>query len=381
MADENMTNDTNVQQNGKKITVKLKPLALEKATGEQAAAPAAINIPVAPAGADAAATVKFNHKAVAASEPEMPSAQDLAKQTIKLAPPPRTGLPKPPAPMPSVAPAATQAVPVQPRVMPVPAPAATQAVPVQPAAPTPAVAPVAPAADATQAVKKPGLTLQPKTPVAPTPAVAPVAPAADATQAVKKPGLSLPGKAPAAPTPAVAPVAPAADATQAVKKPGLSLPGKAPAAPAAPTPAVAPAVGGALKLSPTPTAPTAPAAPVAEEDPEAAAKRVQSEGLKPKEGGSGLGLKKVAQVAEEELPENLKADGKKLVEPSIDNSIEVKSKGGEPGGVIKTCMVLALILLLIGVYVMFAQYSKHWMPEMDEHADKIPQPPTGIFVK
>ena len=370
MADENMTHDTNVPQNGKKITVKLKPLALEKATGEQAAAPAAINIPVAPAGADAAATVKFNHKAVAASEPEMPSAQDLAKQTIKLAPPPRTGLPKPPAPMPSVAPAATQAVPVQPRVMPAPAPAATQAVPVQPR-----VMPV-PAPAATQAV--------PVQPVAPTPAVAPVAPAADATQAVKKPGLSLPGKAPAAPaapTPAVAPVAPAADATQAVKKPGLSLPGKAPAAPAAPTPAVAPAVGGALKLSPTPTAPTAPAAPVAEEDPEAAAKRVQSEGLKPKEGGSGLGLKKVAQVAEEELPENLKADGKKLVEPSIDNSSEVKSKGGEPGGVIKTCMVLALILLLIGVYVMFAQYSKLWMPEMDEHADKIPQPPTGIFVK
>ncbi|MBQ7403345.1 MAG: hypothetical protein IJW05_07900 [Lentisphaeria bacterium] len=127
--------------------------------------------------------------------------------------------------------------------------------------------------------------------------------------------------------------------------------------------------------------PKAPAAPEPQEDAEAAARRVQEEGLKPKEGGgSGLGLKKVAQVAEEALPENLKADGKKLIDPSI-GSADKKNKGSEPGGVIKTCMVLALILLLVGVYVMFAQYSKLWMPEMDAHADKIPQPPTGIFVK
>ena len=94
MAEENMTQDTNSQL-GKKITVKLKPLALEKATGGQPAAP--VNIPAAPAGASASATVRFDTKAVAASEPEMPSAQDMAKRTIKLSPPPKSGMPKPPA--------------------------------------------------------------------------------------------------------------------------------------------------------------------------------------------------------------------------------------------------------------------------------------------
>ena len=427
MADENMTQDPDAQ--GKKITVKLKPLALEKATGEQTAAN--VNIPTAPAGASASATVKFNHKAVAASEPEMPTAQDLAKQTIKLAPPPRTGLPKPPAPLPSAsaAPASpvlkkatqivkaveTPEVPASPVLK-----KATQVVKVETPAADPA-APVAaetPAAAATQVVKKPGLVLpkkpaaEPATPVAVETPATPVAvenPAAAATQAVKKPGLILPKK-PAA-EPAAEPAAPAAvetpaaAATQAVKKPGLILPKKPAAEPAAPAEESEPKKPG-LILPKKPVAESAaPAAPAEESEPkkpglilpkkpvaepaapagidlkkpgsgDADAKRVQEEGLKPKEGGSGLGLKKVEKVAEEDLPDSLKQEG---AVPSLKAKV-ILGPQNEPGPVFTTIVVLAFIILLIGVYVQFFGYAK-WMPEMDAHINSLPAPPTGVFPK
>ena len=350
MADENMTQDPDAQ--GKKITVKLKPLALEKATGEQTAAN--VNIPTAPAGASASATVKFNHKAVAASEPEMPTAQDLAKQTIKLAPPPRTGLPKPLAPLPSAsaAPASpvlkkatqivkaveTPEVPASPVLK-----KATQVVKVETPAADPA-APVAaetPAAAATQAVKKPGLILPKK------PAAEPAAPAEESEP--KKPGLILPKKPVAE---SAAPAAPAEESEP--KKPGLILPKKPVAEPAAPA-------GIDLKKPGSG---------------DADAKRVQEEGLKPKEGGSGLGLKKVEKVAEEDLPDSLKQEG---AVPSLKAKV-ILGPQNEPGPVFTTIVVLAFIILLIGVYVQFFGYAK-WMPEMDAHINSLPAPPTGVFPK
>ena len=391
MADENMTQDPDAQ--GKKITVKLKPLALEKATGEQTAAN--VNIPTAPAGASASATVKFNHKAVAASEPEMPTAQDLAKQTIKLAPPPRTGLPKPPAPLPSAsaAPASpvlkkatqivkaveTPEVPASPVLK-----KATQVVKVETPAADPA-APVAaetPAAAATQVVKKPGLVLpkkpaaEPATPVAVETPATPVAvenPAAAATQAVKKPGLILPKK------PAAEPAAPAEESEP--KKPGLILPKKPvaeSAAPAAPAEESEPKKPG-LILPKKPVAEPAAPAGIDLKKPgsgDADAKRVQEEGLKPKEGGSGLGLKKVEKVAEEDLPDSLKQEG---AVPSLKAKV-ILGPQNEPGPVFTTIVVLAFIILLIGVYVQFFGYAK-WMPEMDAHINSLPAPPTGVFPK
>ncbi len=348
MADENMTQDPNVQQS-KKITVKLKPLALEKATGEQAAAN--VKVPAAPAGASASATVKFDRKTVAASEPEMPTAQDLAKQTIKLTPPPRTGLPKPPSPIPTAAPKkATQVV--------------------KPVA-------VEPAAAATPTLKKATQVVKPveTEPAAPAPAAVET-PAAAATQAVKKPGLSLPQKpaapAPAeqpAPAPAPAPAEQAAPAAEAPKKLGLSLP-KKPAAPApAEQPAPAPAPAPAEQPAPAP----APAANDAD------AKRVQEEGLKPREGASGLGLKKVEKVAEEDLPDSLRQE---MSAPGTVHSGRIKLQGpaDEPGPVFTAIVVLAFVILLIGVYVQFFSYAK-WMPEMDAHINSLPAPPTGVLSK
>ena len=353
MADENMTQDPN--QQGKKITVKLKPLALEKATGEQAAAN--VNIPKAPTGASASATVKFDKKAVAASEPEMPTAQDLAKQTIKLTPPPKTGLPKPPAPIPSAAVAPKKATQV---VKPVEVP--DQAAPPTLKKATQVVKPVEAPAEAASAMDMASAPTE----VAPAPAPAP-----SSTQTVKKPGLSLPKKPTAAADPASAPteVAPApaataAPATEAPKKIGLSLPKK----PAAPAPAQE-----AAPAAPAPAPAPAPAASDAD------AKKVQEEGLKPREGGgSGLGLKKVEKVAEEDLPDSLKQDG-----PAIGNAnkkIKLKGPADEPGPVFTAIVVLAFIVLLIGVYVQFFSYAK-WMPEMDAHINSLPAPPTGVLSK
>ena len=321
MADENMTQDPNVQQS-KKITVKLKPLALEKATGEQAAAN--VKVPAAPAGASASATVKFDRKTVAASEPEMPTAQDLAKQTIKLTPPPRTGLPKPPSPIPTAAPKkATQVV--------------------KPVAVEPAAAATPPLKKATQVVK----------PVETEPAAAATPTLKKATQVVKPVETES-----AAPAPAAVET-PAAAATQAVKRPGLSLPQK----PAAPAPAEQPA----------PAPAPAPAASDAD------AKRVQEEGLKPREGASGLGLKKVEKVAEEDLPDSLRQE---TSAPGTVHSGRIKLQGpaDEPGPVFTAIVVLAFVILLIGVYVQFFSYAK-WMPEMDAHINSLPAPPTGVLSK
>ena len=414
MAEENMTQDLNSQL-GKKITVKLKPLALEKATGGQPAAP--VNIPAAPAGASASATVRFDKAAVAAAEPEMPSAQDMAKRTIKLTPPPRSGMPKPPAMEAPAAPAtpkkATQVVkvsstPAAPVAVAAAAPTIEVAAPVAITATSPTIETGAPAA--TQAVKKPGLTMPKAAPVA---AAAPAAPAAitataptvetgapAATQAVKKPGLTMPKAAPVA---AAAPAAPAAitataptvetgapAATQAVKKPGLTMPTAAPAAPVTDAPQ-------AVK-KPGLTMPTAAPAPAAAEpeitlSPEEEAKKVQSEGLKPREnGGSGLGLKKVEQVAEADLPEGLRpADG--VAQPVVAaepgeggvygtfedaDPIDLE-KLDEPKVGFTIVSVVACILLLLGVYIMFAHYSKLWMPGMD--GNEVPQPPAGLLIK
>ena len=371
MADENMTQDPNVQQS-KKITVKLKPLALEKATGEQAAAN--VKVPAAPAGASASATVKFDRKTVAASEPEMPTAQDLAKQTIKLTPPPRTGLPKPPSPIPTAAPKkATQVVkPVAVE------PAAAATPPLKKA--TQVVKPVEtePAAAATPTLKKATQVVKPVETESAAPAPAAVeTPAAAATQAVKRPGLSLPQKpaapAPAeqpAPAPAPAPAEQAAPAAEAPKKRGLSLPKK----PAAPAPAEQPA-----PAAPAPAEQPAPAPAPAPAASDADAKRVQEEGLKPREGASGLGLKKVEKVAEEDLPDSLRQE---TSAPGTVHSGRIKLQGpaDEPGPVFTAIVVLAFVILLIGVYVQFFSYAK-WMPEMDAHINSLPAPPTGVLSK
>ena len=332
MADENMTQDPNVQQS-KKITVKLKPLALEKATGEQAAAN--VKVPAAPAGASASATVKFDRKTVAASEPEMPTAQDLAKQTIKLTPPPRTGLPKPPSPIPTAAPKkATQVV--------------------KPVAVEPAAAATPPLKKATQVVK----------PVETEPAAAATPTLKKATQVVKPVETES-----AAPAPAAVET-PAAAATQAVKRPGLSLPQK----PAAPAPAEQPA-----PAAPAPAEQPAPAPAPAPAASDADAKRVQEEGLKPREGASGLGLKKVEKVAEEDLPDSLRQE---TSAPGTVHSGRIKLQGpaDEPGPVFTAIVVLAFVILLIGVYVQFFSYAK-WMPEMDAHINSLPAPPTGVLSK
>ena len=192
---------------------------------------------------------------------------------------------------------------------------------------------------------------KPAAPAAPAvPAAAPAAPAADSTLAVK-PGLSIPK--PAAPaTPATA------DATQVLKKPGLSIP--KPAAPAAP-------------------APVAPAAPAPEADPEAEAKRVQSEGLKPREGAkTNIGLKKTEPGSEGNLPDGLKPT-LELKPNGSGEQIILKSSSDEPGVGLTIVTVAACILLLLGTYVLFANYAKLWMPELDAH--NIPQPPSGLLIK
>ena len=180
----------------------------------------------------------------------------------------------------------------------------------------------------------------------PAPAPAP-APASEATQATKKPTLSMPKPAPA---PAPAPV-PVADATQATKKPSLTV-----VSPAAPAPA----------------------------DADAEAKKVQEEGLKPRESGNaGLGLKKVEQTPEEDLPDALKPGGSLGGETpkfASNQKIQLKGPADEPGGFFTTVIVVALLVLLIGVYVQFFGYAK-WMPQMDAHADKLPAPPSGLLPK
>lgn len=316
MADENMTQDATPQQ--KKITVKLKPVALEKATGEKDTAPAEIEVPKAPEGADAAATVKFNKQKVVVSEPTLPTAQDLAKQTIKLSLPPKTGLPKPP-------------------------PAAPAAAPAEQANP-----------GVTQAIKKPTLKLTPK----PQPPAAPATEKAEEAPAAKKPALTL--------TPRTAPAEQAnPGVTQAIKKPTLSLtPKKETAEPLTIPQSAAPAE----------QAPAAPALQIKQEEkkePVQDAKKIQEEGLKPKAGGGkGLGLKKVEAVAEEKLPESLKADGEKMgMAAEIKKD---KTKKDEPGTAFSIIIILALLLLLAGAYIMFAQYAGLWMPEMDAHPLPVP---------
>ena len=181
MNDENMKQATETQ---KKITVKLKPTALQKATVQASDETIAdVQIPAAPQGASPSATVKFNKQTVKASEPELPSAQELAKKTLKLSLPPKTGLPKPPAPAPAAVPVAPAPAAAS------PAPASAEAAPAEakPEA-APAAAPAEAKPEATQAVKKPVLKM-------PKPA-APAAPAA--TQAVQRPTLNLTPKTPAA---------------------------------------------------------------------------------------------------------------------------------------------------------------------------------------
>ena len=131
--------------------------------------------------------------------------------------------------------------------------------------------------------------------------------------------------------------------------------------------------------------------------PEEEAQKVQSEGLKPREGGgSGLGLKKVEQVAEEDLPEALRPTAG-IAQPAGEGEENEEGVAGEeslenpegeaidldeldePGTGFTIVSVVACILLLIGVYILFAHYSKLWMPEMDAH--ELPQPPSGLMVK
>ena len=104
--------------------------------------------------------------------------------------------------------------------------------------------------------------------------------------------------------------------------------------------------------------------------------------MKPRAGGgSGLGLKKVEQVPEEDLPDELKpADGGSTFS-SGGKKIKLEGPSDEPGGVFATILIASLVILLIGVYILFANYSKMWIPEMDAHADMIPQPPSGLLIK
>ena len=186
--------------------------------------------------------------------------------------------------------------------------------------------------------------------------------------------MSLPQK-PVTPAPAEQPApAPAehpAPAAEAPKKLGLSLPKK----PAAPAPAEQPAPVPAEQPAPAPAEQPAPAPAASDAD----AKRVQEEGLKPREGASGLGLKKVEKVAEEDLPDSLKQE---TSAPGTVPSGRIKLQGpaDEPGPVFTAIVVLAFVILLIGVYVQFFSYAK-WMPEMDAHINSLPAPPTGVLSK
>ena len=101
--------------------------------------------------------------------------------------------------------------------------------------------------------------------------------------------------------------------------------------------------------------------------------------MKPREGASGLGLKKVEKVAEEDLPDSLRQE---TSAPGTVHSGRIKLQGpaDEPGPVFTAIVVLAFVILLIGVYVQFFSYAK-WMPEMDAHINSLPAPPTGVLSK
>ena len=312
MADENTTPGMDVQQ-GKKITVKLKPLALKNtADGAEESAsvapemkkatqvvrttdPVAPEIPVAPEMKKATQVVKTTDPV----SPEVPAAPEMKK--------------------------ATQVVKT------------TEPIAVEPA--------VIPLADSTQAVKKPTLSI-PK----------PAAPAADATQAVKKPEIATPA------TPA------SADATQVLKKPTLSIP--KPAAPP-PTPNAAPADGAPKKpvLSiPKPPAPAAPAVPAQNETGSEDAAKTK------------IDLKKEEPAVQDELIQTAKPTLD--IRPAEDDEeIILENASDEPGIALTIVVALACILILLGTYVLFANYSKLWMPELDAYADKIPQPPAGLLIK
>ena len=222
------------------------------------------------------------------------------------------------------------------------------------------------------------MSIKPAAP-APTPAVAPAptaAPAASSTQTLKKATLSIP-------KPGVAPAAPAtADATQVLKKPGLSI---KPAAPA-PAPAVAPAPTAAPAAAPiipavAPAASAPAPAPASAPAPVVEAAQVPGGALKPSDGSKNLNLKKMEPVAQESLPEGLKPMGEFNALEGDEDEVILKSASEEPGVAFTIMIAVACILLLLGTYVLFANYSKLWMPELDAHADKIPQPPAGLLVK
>jgi hypothetical protein len=62
-----------------------------------------------------------------------------------------------------------------------------------------------------------------------------------------------------------------------------------------------------------------------------------------------------------------------------EEEIVLKTSSDEPGAILTVVVALACILILLGTYVLFANYSKLWIPEMD--ASGVPQPPTGLFIK